>query len=224
MQAELRFNREGVRLEAREDGEGVDTEQGPRIVGYASVFYDKSDDGTEFEIWDNAVERIMPGAFTRALKEFDDVMGLFNHDVNSVLGRTSAGTMSLEVDKRGLLYRIDPPLTERAATVVENIRRGDVDGSSFAFSVTDQEWRTEDEIDIREITGVRLFDVGPVVYPAYSATTTGFRDRDAGLVEARESCLAYRKGLQDAQKQHAAIRRTIRQYKLRALELGQKWL
>lgn len=169
----------GITLEERGEGES------PKIRGYGAVFFDGSE-GTEFRLWDGAVERIMPGAFDAALSRGDDVRALFNHDPNQVLGRRSAGTMNLSVDAKGLLYNADPPSTTAAGDVVELIRRGDVRGSSFSFQVTDQEWRTENKVDIREIRGVELFDVGPVTFPAYTDTTTGVRSQDGGD-EARAS-------------------------------------
>ncbi len=186
-----------------ERGEGDDAPA--RIAGYASVFYDADDPGTEFEIWPGAVERIMPGTFTRALAEKDDVMGLFNHSGDKVLGRTESGTMRLKQDKVGLFYEIDPPDTPTAAEVIQLVERGDVDGSSFAFIVTDDEWRTEEEVEIREISGVRLFDVGPVVWPAYKASTTGLR----GLVdctEARSSHDAWQAALEELATARRAAR------------------
>ena len=155
-----------------------------KIVGYASVFYDGTPD-TEYQLWDDYVERIMPGSFDRALAEKDDVRGLFNHDPDHLLGRTSSGTMTLSVDKRGLAYEIQPGETTMARDVVEHIKRGDVDGSSFAFRVTDEDIRKENDVYIREISGVQLFDVGPVTYPAYTATTSGYRTEEAVMAEMR---------------------------------------
>lgn len=161
-----------VKIEQRNDGSIA-------ISGYAAVFHRASDPGTEFELWEGMVERIMPGAFDRAVSE-DDVRGLFNHDPSMLLGRTSAETLRLSVDENGLRYEIDLPETSIGKDVAESIRRGDLSGSSFAFLTTDEDWRKEDGVHIREIRGVRLFDVGPVTYPAYSATTTGLRsDNDS---------------------------------------------
>lgn len=183
--------------------EGRD-DQPPKIVGLAAVYYDGTPD-TEFSLWDGAVERIMPGAFDRAVSEGDDVLALFNHDPNQLLGRRSAGTLALKADKkrrsgdeddgkRGLRYKISLGDTTVARDVLEHIRRGDLQGSSFAFTVTDQAWNTEDEVDIREIRGVRLFDVSPVTYPAYAATTTGVRDAQhaATVDEASTSFRAWK--------------------------------
>ncbi len=170
-----RYHESEVRL--HDEGDKVH-----RISGYASVFYDGSA-GTEFEIWPGFVERVMPGTFDDAIKQ--DVRGLFNHNPNAILGRTGADTMALSVDKRGLFYSIDVGDTTVGRDTLEHIRRGDVTGSSFSFLITDEIVRTENKIDIREITGVDLFDVGPVTYPAYEATTTSARSAEIEALRER---------------------------------------
>jgi hypothetical protein len=164
-------------LQRRAAGEG---EGGASIVGYAAVFWDGSPE-TEYRLWDDYVERILPGAFDRALKEQDDVRGLFNHNANMVLGRTASGTMELSIDERGLKYNIDPPDTQLGRDIQVSLERKDITGSSFAFVITDQTFR-EETIDkntlyIREITGVQLFDVGPVTFPAYTGTDASVAQR-----------------------------------------------
>lgn len=168
---EVRDSHSSVTVETRDDG-------GKTITGYGAVFFNADDPGTEFELFAGLKERIAPGAFDRALAERDDVRGLFNHDRSAVLGRTESGTMRLTVDAKGLRYSIDVADTSLARDVVESIKRGDVSGSSFSFEVTDQEFSTVDEVDIRVIQGVRLFDTGPVTFPAYEATTAAARSLD----------------------------------------------
>lgn len=183
-------------LEERGEGEQ------PQIVGRAAVFYDGTE-ATEFELWEGMRERIMPKSFDRALKESDDVRGLFNHNPDMILGRTAAKTLMLNKTKQGLDYRIIPGQTTVASDTIESLRRGDVTGSSFAFRVTDQTWKTIDGIDIREIRGVELFDVGPVTYPAYEATTAGLRS-EGYLDEARKAHAAW-KDEQKAQAHNQSI-------------------
>jgi HK97 family phage prohead protease len=147
--------------------------EGSVIVGYASVFYMPEEPGTEYQLFPDLKERIMPRAFNKALQERHNAAALFNHDPNMILGRVSAGTVRLSKDQRGLRYEVKPPATR--ADVVESIRRGDVAGSSFGFRVLEQKFRTEEGIDIREIHSVELLDVSPVVYPAYTGTSTAVR-------------------------------------------------
>ncbi|MBL8819094.1 MAG: HK97 family phage prohead protease [Planctomyces sp.] len=157
----------------------------PDITGLAAVFYNANDSAnTQYRLWDNYFERIMPGAFDRAVKE-DDVRALQNHDPRLLLGRSSNNTLQLEVTKEGLSYRISPPPTMVGRDTVTLLERGDLDGSSFAFTISrgGVEW-TEEEVEvdgnkitlyIRNIKSVDLYDVGPVTYPAYSGTTAGTR-------------------------------------------------
>ena len=163
-------------VEYRSEGE-------PQMIrGHAAIFYDGTP-GTEFDLWDGAVERIMPSAFDRALAEIDDVRALFNHREDNILGRVSAGTLAVTKDAAGLMFEVKLGATTIARDVAEFIRRGDITGSSFSFSLAadDQTWKKEDGLDVREIHGVtRLFDVGPVTFPAFEAT-------DVVVREARDS-------------------------------------
>jgi HK97 family phage prohead protease len=157
-------------VEIRAEGEGTGM-----IHGYGAVYYDGTPN-TEYQLWPGMVERIMPGAFSQAVNR-DDVRALFNHDTNMVLGRKSAGTLRIFDDNRGLRYEIDPGETTVYRDVAQFIKRKDVQGSSFAFMITDEQPRKENGIRIREIRGVELFDVGPVTFPAYESTSTGVRMR-----------------------------------------------
>ncbi|NBQ49109.1 MAG: HK97 family phage prohead protease [Marivivens sp.] len=166
--------------EVRMEGEG----ESRRMVGYAAVFYREGDQGTEYRLWDDAVERIMPGAFDGVGD--DDVRALFNHDPSLLLGRSTAGTLSLSVDERGLRYEIDPGDTTTARDVQAHLERGDLTGSSFGFRITKEEWQSRsDGPDIRLVRGVELFDVGPVTFPAYESSDAGLRaDGDTGEAKA----------------------------------------
>ncbi|ELP3920192.1 HK97 family phage prohead protease [Escherichia coli] len=146
--------------------------QPTKIIGYAAVFNSRSEPMWGFR------EIIAPGAFDDVLN--DDVRGLFNHDPNYVLGRTTANTLTLSVDARGLRYEIIAPDTQTIKDlVVAPIARGDVNQSSFCFRVAPggERWYEDDEgIVIREITKFsRLYDVSPTTYPAYKAADSSVR-------------------------------------------------
>ena len=169
-----------IKIETRDDGTAI-------ISGYSAVFYREGDAGTEYEIWEGMKERVMHGAFDQALAERQDVMGLFNHDMSLILGRTSSGTMKLSVDNIGLRYEIEADDTNIANDVRKHIKRGDINGSSFAFLPTDERWVTTDTAEIRELHSVRLFDSGPVSLPAYKGTTTSVRSVEEDATEAKAS-------------------------------------
>lgn len=166
-----------------------------KIEGLAAVYYDGTE-ATEYKLWSDYIERIMPGAFDQALARPDDVRGLFNHNVNHLLARNASGTMELSSVDEGLLYRMDVAKTGPGNDVLELLDRGDVNGSSFAFIADERAWREERRGDldvlIVEILSVQLFDVGPVVYPAYTATTAGKASRDLCTPETLERLEQFR--------------------------------
>jgi uncharacterized protein len=177
---------DGLALEARGEGEL------PRIVGLAAVYYRKGNPGTQFELWRGAVERVMPGAFDKVLADGTDTRALLNHDANLILGRTKSGTLRLSSEAKGLRFEIDPPDTQVGRDAIESIRRGDLDGSSFAFTIGSETWRDEKGTEVREIDEVsRLYDVAVVTYPAYAATSAAVRAESAQ--EARASWEAWRR-------------------------------
>ena len=146
------------------------TENEPtKIVGYAARFNELSE-----EMW-GMREKIAPGAFKEAIGK-SDVRALWNHDPNYVLGRTKNGTLQIREDEHGLFYEVTPPDAQWARDLMESIKRGDVDQSSFAFTVEAQEWDERSDPITRTIVKVReLFDVSPVTFPAYPTATSGVR-------------------------------------------------
>ena len=179
------------------------------IRGYGAVYYDEKENGSEYWLWDDIVERIKPGAFSKVLDENQDVRALFNHDPNHVLGRTVSGTLRLSSDAVGLYYEADEsPNDPTWLSVAEKINRSDVSGSSFGFIPSVTQWETVKEenrtYEIRWIVEMGMvFDVGPVTYPAYESATSSrsisaderiqllsernafYRDRDQSAVEVR---------------------------------------
>jgi len=203
-----------------DNDDAEESSDSPTIEGYAAVFHNDADPGTEYELWSDpsmrAVERVARGAFSRAIQDGDDVRGLFNHDPSLLLGRTSAGTMQIEEDERGLRYRIDMPDTQTGRDVSELIDRGDVSGSSFGFVVEQESWMESDDQDgrrtaVRTIESVRLLDAGPVTYPAYAGTSAGRADgstvRAVGSVdEARASYQRWKERTMPLEARLAAAR------------------
>jgi len=168
------------------------------ITGHGAVFYDPSVEGTEFKLWEGAVERIATTAFDNALSRPDNVRGLYNHNPDHLLGTTEAGTMTLTRDRVGLSYSIPFDETDPDhVRVATKQARGDLVGSSFAFTIDAEEWRSEGGQDVRTITDLTLYDVGPVTYPAYTAADSGVRgvgerryvDTTGKPLECRSACV-----------------------------------
>ena len=153
-----------------------------RIVeGYAAVFNQPTMIGKVEEV-------VAPGAFDDRL--MDDVVALFNHDMNMPLARSKGGegTLELKVDDNGLFYRFKLGKQSYAQDLGESLQRGDVQGSSFGFVVREDDYeKKEDGTYRRTIKKLsRIADVSPVVMPAYPQTSVKMRDAIAALEETSE--------------------------------------
>ena len=144
------------------------------IVGYAA----------KFEKWSEPImgwfkEKIDRDAFSEC--DVTDVIMCFNHNIDSILARTTSGTLTLSTDDEGLRFEFEAPATTMGNDMLELVRRGDISKCSFKFTVEEDEWRYADkenklEYDERTIRKIgKLYDVSLVVYPAYSDTEAGVR-------------------------------------------------
>lgn len=139
--------------------------EGQTIRGYAAVY------NSDSEWMGGFYEQIAPGAFDGVME--NDVRAYFNHDENLLLGRVSSGTLRIGSDSRGLYYEVDLPNTSYANDLVELMKRGDVNQSSFAFLIERDRWEERDGKTYRIIEKVsRLLDVSPVSQPAYPDATS----------------------------------------------------
>lgn len=139
------------------------------IEGYAIVFNELSEDLGGFR------EMIMPEAIDQELINNSDIYYLYNHNNDSIpLARCNHGSGSLEltIDSKGLKYRFNCINSE----FYELVKRGDLDKSSFAFSLpkdgSGEVWEKSQEYNyIRKITKIeQLYDCSAVLVPAYSQT------------------------------------------------------
>lgn len=151
----------------------VGDEEGVRFIrGYAAVFDAMSQPLGGFR------EIIRRGAFKKTLRD-GDVVALHNHDSNLLLARKSARTLTVWEDEKGLAYKINPPDTTYARDLMVSIDRGDTIHSSFAFRVVPgkDKWShpAGEELPVRELLQVELFDVSPVTNPAYHQTEVHVR-------------------------------------------------
>jgi HK97 family phage prohead protease len=165
---EKRFVTGSIEIEQRDGAESR------TISGYAVVF-DKFSSilgGKTFGFR----EKITRAAFDGV--DMSGVIATFNHNFDNVLARTDSGSLSLTMDDVGLRYSFESPNTSYGNDLLENVRNGNVKGSSFMFTVRDQMWeyKNGEGTDEREITQVdELFELGPVTVPAYPDTTAAQR-------------------------------------------------
>lgn len=142
---------------------------GNRLEGYAALFNSSSDDLGGF------TEVIRPGAFKRSLAGSPDVFALYHHDSRHVLGRTTAGTLRLEEDAKGLRFSIDVAPTAIGRDVLVSVGRGDIRGASFAFIAKEDRWIRGNDGMIRELIDLDLLDVTITPTPAYPETEVARR-------------------------------------------------
>lgn len=165
-------NRNNLEIRAISNEVQVDSRN---ITGYAVVFESNSED-LGFR------ERIMKGAITDDTIKKSDVFCLLNHDSTKVLARSKygEGSLKLELDERGLKYSFTAPNTDLGEELLEHLQRGEIDSSSFAFTVSldegSEKWYTVEGVQYRDIYKIdELYDVSPVYQPAYQETTVSKR-------------------------------------------------
>jgi hypothetical protein len=168
LQPEIRSFTEGVEIRMTEDGK-------PSVFGYA-LKWGKSYDMGYF------TEEIQRSALSEA--DMSDVRILFNHDPNLIIGRTKSGTATVGTDETGMWYRASIPDSPTGQNLIEALKRGDIDQSSWSFQIArneagmsvGDEWRMKDGKEHRVITKVkRVFDASPVTYPANPDTSVAMR-------------------------------------------------
>lgn len=134
------------------------------VEGYGAVF-----DSQSLDL--GFIETIDSNAITEDTIKRSDVFALLNHDEDKVLARSKYGNGSLQLscDSTGLHYRFEAPNTDLGDELLEYLRRGDIDSSSFAFTVKRDKWdKGTDGQYYRTILEIeQLFDVSPVFCPAY---------------------------------------------------------
>lgn len=158
----------------REDGN-------PIIEGYFSVF------NTTYDMGYGMSESIKPGAFSKSLS--NDVRALTNHDSTLVLGRTSAHTLELREDSRGLWGKITiNPKDSDAMNLYERVKRGDVNQCSFGFNIVSEETDfREDGTTHWTITEADLHEVSVCTFPAYEETAVSARKHDLEEISKRKA-------------------------------------
>jgi hypothetical protein len=173
------------------------------LVGRAAVF------GSDSEKFDGRrkpwVERIAQGAFKRTLDENPDVKALWSHRSDAILARTP-NTLRLTEGPEGLDVEISLIDTSLNRDVLANIRSGNVDAMSFGFSARKTQWEEGEEFDVRTLLDVDLYEVSPVVWPAYAKTRVSARA--ACYAESRA---AYEAELDEIDRERERYFRALRQ-------------
>lgn len=181
------FSEERAMPKVVKDSEGKDTRT---IEGYAVVFEKES--RMMFDWWKGKkfVEVIKRGAVTNDDLKKWDIKALAEHDRSRLLARSynGKGSLTLTVDDYGVKYRFEAPNTVEGDNAIELIKRGDIFGSSFAYTTDEGEnivyTKRSDGSLLREVTKLdRMYDVSVVTDPAYFGTDVTVRNLDGFLDE-----------------------------------------
>jgi len=204
---EIRNNPSGIVTRAEGDSRTV--------KGRAVVFNAWSEDLGGFR------EKIAPGALDGVI-ERSDIFALLDHRRDrGILGRSKRGdqvSLRLNVTDAGLDYEFEAPETALGNELLSCLERGEIDGSSFAFTVLEDQWeRVGDEYQ-RTITKIdELYDVSPVYSPAYSQTTCDLRGLESLKAEERAA-----EERQLAESKRIALGKYIADLKLKIHQIIQK--
>lgn len=163
-------------MRATEDGDGRTLE------GHAAVW----DTPTRISGWEGEFdEQIARGAFKKTLRERMPVLQ-FDHGHDARTGSVPIGKIeTLREDAHGLYVKarlFDNPVVEPIRQAIEG---GAINGMSFRFQVVRDDWtepsdkdRSKGAVPRRTVREVRLFELGPVVFPAYPTTSVGVREQN----------------------------------------------
>jgi HK97 family phage prohead protease len=158
----------------------------PTVDGIGIV-YDK-----EVEIFPGFREVIRKGAFKVDPKR--EIKSFFNHDPKYVLSTTrSDPALVLEETDKGLRFVSPIPPTSYGNDLVINLKRGNVRGASFTFTIDEDGQKiTEDKNGVwhREITKGTLYEIGPVTDPMYPTSKSKLRSKEDILAEYRRSSMS----------------------------------
>ncbi|BBX01859.1 hypothetical protein BST36_20770 [Mycolicibacterium moriokaense] len=149
---------------------------GNKLGGYAAVYGQRANIGGYY------FESLAPTAFRSVLASPElDVRGLFNHNPDKLLARTTNNSLRLSTDSHGLQFEMDLNDDIPAAVEVRAlVEAGLITGCSFGFIAGEQEWSTHEGRDLRTHIAVeRLLDVSVVTYPAYQGTSVSLRSKPA---------------------------------------------
>jgi len=159
------------------------TEGGPDVMtGHFAVFNTWTEINSRHE--GQFMERIAPNAFNDTLAKRSPKV-LYDHGADPQIGNKPLGEPKvLRADKTGVYYEVELFNVPYVNDLKPALRSGQL-GASFRMKVTGDQWNnptrsTTDNPNLlpeRTITGIELYEFGPVTFPAYAEATAGLRSR-----------------------------------------------
>lgn len=195
---EIRFAPIELRTEQEENAEVA------YIEGYPIVFNQETDMGEWREVIDPAT--------VSDDKMLRDVALMVGHDFGSIplahsRRNNGSGTMMLMAAEDGVFMRaaLDVEGNPKAKEAYSAVKRGDLSGMSFAFTVNEERWEDLDtDKPLRRITGFgRIFEVSLVAFPAYPGTSVQAASEGDALESVRASLESAREQLKEERAREA---------------------
>jgi HK97 family phage prohead protease len=175
--SEFRFEAPRDNLVRKVEFRAEPSADGLTLEGYAAVF----NQWTDIDSFEGTFrEQIAPGAFKRSIDHNRMPVLQFDHGTHPLIGSLPLGVItSLREDSHGL--KVQARLSDNwlVEPVRDAIRDGAIQGMSFRFKVINDKWTKNRNVAERTITETKLYEVGPVVFPAYDQTAVGVRTREA---------------------------------------------
>lgn len=193
-----------IRQDNKEDG-------APRGVAGLGLVYNR-----ETELWPGYRETIRKDAFKESLERDRDrpVKSYFNHNPNFVLATTESNPpLTVMNTDEGVFYNAEIPDTSYGRDLVENLKRKNVQGSSFAFAVDkDRTWEDEEGVFHREIIKGEIYELGPVTDPAYIQAPASLRSAGEVYEEIVEKIKTEKKADEEKREQVKEDYETTKKY------------
>lgn len=179
------------------DGAELRYQPDNRIVEGTAIVFNKRSNLLKLPNGEQFYEVILPEAINEEVLQRSDIHCLYNHDKNYRLARNKYNrpnqTLTMEITETGVNYSFRAKDDTLSEEFLEDLRDGDVCGSSFAFRTADggDKWeKLSPGIYLRTITSFdRLYDCSPCsLKTAYDTGAVSCRSFDA-FKEAEERAL-----------------------------------
>lgn len=124
-------------------------------------------------------ETIAKGVFARAISNSDRIDFLSMHDKDLILSTTDNDSLELRETDNGLEMNASITRTSWGKDTFQLIKDGIIKGMSFGMRVLNDTWSiASDNIPMRTINDIELFEVSAVRNPAYTSSEIEARDVD----------------------------------------------
>lgn len=172
----------------------IPTDGGPVMNGHFSVFNEFTEIDSYFE--GRFLERVSPGAYKKTFRENRaNIKALFQHGQDPVIGDKPLGPIDdLREDATGAYYEVTLLDAPYVKDLEPGLREG-LYGASFRFKAMRDDWNDEAErsahnpegLPERTLKELRVYEFGPVTFPAYPGATAGLRSAETPEATKRDA-------------------------------------